>query len=354
MVERSNRDLSFGVIVLFFVLLAGGVAVIHKASKNDRSLEILPRAHKQLLALPIGAERTVPSPHEFRGECHSCHPLAAAAGAAGMLSTYQPLAGVAAAGGAFGAPPMAPRQATPPFSFRPAQNPQAAANAGPMPASPAARAGQADTGGAAAAVNRQDAAAPGEVTGILSPVEQNAADKIPVEGHWLGMETVDLTAPLRSAYRIPANVSGVIVDEITLESAESGILAGDVITSIEDRKTPDLGEFFRATLAVSAEKQAEVVVCRVGVEKRFMLAAKNSPVLGFAAMEGAQPIRPGALSPHRQRRQACTACHVIMTTGGQLPVDAGDILPSPPPIPAGARAPHAYRGACNSCHPIMR
>jgi len=76
--------------------------------------------------------------------------------------------------------------------------------------------------------------------------------------------------------------------------------------------------------------------------------------MGFSQNESAQPIRPGAISPHRSRGKACTECHIIMETGGQLPIDAGDILPSPPPIIKGAVAPHEDRGKCNTCHVILK
>jgi hypothetical protein len=194
----------------------------------------------------------------------------------------------------------------------------------------------------------------GVVADILSPADQNAASKALFEGHWLGMEVMDLSVALRGIYKVPVDVMGVIVDEITLESTESGILAGDVITDVNGWRTATLSEFLQATMRVSGERKADVTVFRLGANQRFILVAKNSPILGFAQMEGASPIQPGALSPHRNRREACTACHVFMTTGGQLPTDAGDILPSPPPIAANARAAHAYRGVCNACHQILR
>jgi ferredoxin len=84
----------------------------------------------------------------------------------------------------------------------------------------------------------------------------------------------------------------------------------------------------------------------------FEIAARNTRTLGFAQMEAAQPILPGAISPHRSRGKACTACHIIMRTGGQLPTDAGDILPNPPVIARTAEAPHRDRGQCAACHVI--
>lgn len=341
MLDRLDRDISLGAMALFVLLLAGGIAVMYKANTNKASLGPLPPRHRPVPALPTGAASTIMAPHEFRGSCHFCHPVANVPPTLAIMAKSLPTKSSPGSG------------SIPAWLFRPpgrgvrrddmwAQRLGAANRPWPGPLSDAAQAAlqqrAADRGGA----------------GLLTPAEQNASSKMMVEGHWLGMETMDLTPALKKIYSIPADVTGVIVDEITLESAESGILAGDVVTSIQGRQTRNLAEFLRATETVSAQKKAEVVVNRLGAEKRFTIVAKNTEILGFASVEGAQPIRPGALSPHRKRRGACTDCHVIMATGGQLPVDAGDILPSPPPITANATAPHAYRGVCNSCHVIKR
>ena len=335
---RLQYQIALGVIALFALLAAGGAAFVGKTKKDKGIRDRLPAAHRQMLALPLGAERSVAAPHIYWGPCQSCHPV--------MNSAYA-------------TPAMArslPRRTSQPNAYLPAwmfRTPaggawQRGGGATPQAVAPARRVPSANTGTAPFST-LEAVAAP---TGLLTPLQQNAANKIMVEGHWMGMETLDLTPSLRGIYKIPSDISGVIVDEITLESAESGILAGDVITSIQGRPTRNLEEFFQATVAVSERERAEVVVYRMGAERRFILAARNAPTLGFAQMEGAQPIRPGALSPHRQRNRACTDCHVIMATGGQLPVDAGDVLPTPPPISANAGAIHEYRGECRSCHVI--
>ncbi len=144
----------------------------------------------------------------------------------------------------------------------------------------------------------------------------------------------------------------MLVDEITLESAESGILAGDMVRGIDGSPVASLEDFFVATQKVKRQDEAAVEVSRRGEVLSFVMRARNTDELGFAQMEAAQPIRPGALSPHRLRNKPCTACHIVMRTGGQLPTDAGDILPTPAPIGANAKPPHAYRGPCGTCHLI--
>jgi len=191
-------------------------------------------------------------------------------------------------------------------------------------------------------------------TGTLpSPLEQNAAGKQFIEGHWLGLEVIPLTSELAAENQIPQGETGLLVDEVTLEAAESGILAGDMVQSIAGLPTPDLKAFFEATQRerIQEAKQAPVVVSRRGKKMTFTMTARNANMLGFAQMEAAQPIQPGALRPHRYMGD-CTKCHIFMMTGGQLATDAGDILPNPPPITINAKAPHRYRGPCVTCHVI--
>jgi hypothetical protein len=187
---------------------------------------------------------------------------------------------------------------------------------------------------------------------LPSPKEQGAAQKELVEGHWLGMETIPLVPELAKEFNIPADIKGVLVDEISLESAESGVLAGDMVVAVDGFATPDLNAFTEATRRVRNKTRAKVLVSRRGQLLEFTISSTRS--LGFSQNESAQPIRPGAISPHRSRGKPCTECHIIMETGGQLPIDAGDILPNPPPIIRGAVAPHEDRGKCTTCHVILK
>lgn len=204
----------------------------------------------------------------------------------------------------------------------------------------------------AAAMNPANRRAP--MIMLPSPKEQGAAQKELVEGHWLGMELIPLTPELAAEYKVPPGMEGLLVDEISLESAESGILAGDMVVGVQGFATPDLLAFTEATRRVKNRKKATLQVSRRGKSMEFTFTALRT--LGFSQNEAAQPITPGALAPHRKRQNGkpCTACHIIMITGGQLPTDAGDILPNPPPITKGAVAPHEYRGKCNNCHVILK
>ena len=187
---------------------------------------------------------------------------------------------------------------------------------------------------------------------LPSPKEQGAAQKELVEGHWLGMETIPLLPELAKEFNIPPDIKGVLVDEISLESAESGVLAGDMVVAVDGFATPDLEAFTEATRRVRNRTRAKILVSRRGQLLEYTISSTRP--LGFSQNESAQPIRPGAISPHRSRGKACTECHIIMETGGQLPIDAGDILPSPPPIINGSVAPHEDRGKCSTCHVILK
>lgn len=187
---------------------------------------------------------------------------------------------------------------------------------------------------------------------LPTPKEQGAAKKILAEGHWLGMEVIPLTPELAKEYGVPPDTQGLLVDEVSLEAAESGLLAGDMVEAIHGFKTNDLVAFTEATRRVKNKTSADMLVYRRG--KLLTLKVSAERTLGFSQNEAASPIQPGALSPHRNRSKPCTACHIIMQNGGQLAIDAGDILPNPPPIRKGTVPPHEYRGACKNCHVILR
>lgn len=178
-----------------------------------------------------------------------------------------------------------------------------------------------------------------------------AASLPPVEGHWVGMETLDLSPQLALFLHIPSTVEGVLVDEAVMEAQDAGIMAGDVIAQIGNMNTYNLQQFRAATRVIANQKTVNVIAYRKG--KYLTFTIKSVLPVGTAQMETAQMIRRGAVAPHRYRG-ACTNCHTIGNTG-QLPKDAGDLLLlNAPPIKKGAKAPHRYRGRCMSCHTIIK
>ncbi|WP_420264718.1 magnetochrome domain-containing protein [Candidatus Magnetominusculus dajiuhuensis] len=174
------------------------------------------------------------------------------------------------------------------------------------------------------------------------------------EGHWIGLETIPLTPAIATANSIPLNVKGVLVDEVTLVAAYSGLFAGDVITAINDAEVTDLLTFRAATRPAANAKQAVVTVYRTGAQKKITVTAAD--VLGIAQMEAAPMILPTDTAPHGYYGP-CNKCHAISKTAantGQLAKDAGDVLTiTPPPIAWGAKPPHRDRGQCTNCHKII-
>lgn len=171
-----------------------------------------------------------------------------------------------------------------------------------------------------------------------------------VEAHWQGMEAVPLTWEIAAKMNIPLDEKGVLVDEVTLASADSGLRGGDIIKSLNGVKVTNLNEFYNATKRVRNQKAAFVEVKRGDKLMTFDLVVPD--VLGFAQLEAAPMILPGSIAPHRYRGP-CTDCHAIGSTGHLSP-DPDFVTLVPPPISIKAECPHRYRGECKFCHVIRR
>jgi hypothetical protein len=184
--------------------------------------------------------------------------------------------------------------------------------------------------------------------------QKTFTDKILQEGHWIGLEVIPLTSTIAAANNIPDNISGTLVDEVTLISAQSGLLAGDVITAISGVRVADLKSFKAATWQVASSTQATVTVYRNGEYLDIPINAGEQ--LGIAQMEAAPMILPIDVSPHGYYGP-CDKCHTISKSAkntGQLRKDAGDVLTvAAPPIQWGAEATHRNRGTCTNCHTII-
>ena len=186
---------------------------------------------------------------------------------------------------------------------------------------------------------------------LPTPRQQGAGAKKFFEGHWRGMELLELTPTLAAIYNVPAQEKGLLVDEVTLQAAESGLLAGDVVFRVGEISVANLREFKDATFAYRDAHAVTLYIYRNGLATQVTLRAPE--VLGIAQFEAASPIIPGAVSPHRDMGRPCTDCHIIMANGGQLAVDQGDVLPTPRPLTLADLSrppPHGDRGICQNCH----
>ncbi|GAB0057875.1 Magnetosome protein MamP [Candidatus Magnetaquicoccaceae bacterium FCR-1] len=170
------------------------------------------------------------------------------------------------------------------------------------------------------------------------------------EGHWKGLEALPLSNELKKKLKLPMELEGLLIDEVTLNSAEAGLLAGDVLVAVNGKPVRSLEDLLTESRRVQMAKSVSMLIYRKGKMQQFMLVAKNN--LGYAQVETAPMILPGEVMPHPYRGP-CTQCHAIGTTGHIVPDPDGIILP-PPPIRANAVAPHKDRGPCQACHTIIR
>jgi hypothetical protein len=159
------------------------------------------------------------------------------------------------------------------------------------------------------------------------------------------------TPTLARSLEIPASAQGVIVDDATLPADLQGFQAGDLVTSVGQLPTPDLMSFVQAADRVRDRRRAEVEILRKGAPQVLVLTALLSR-LGTANGETPSMIAPSARMPHAYRG-ACTSCHRIGTTA-QLARDQGDTLTkTAPPIRSNSSPLHRDRGLCSTCHQIV-
>ncbi len=199
------------------------------------------------------------------------------------------------------------------------------------------------TAGGAIGSGTASVTAPGPGRGYTAP------DIKLSEGHWQGMEVMSLSAELKQKLQLPPNLTGLMVDEVTLFAASSGLLGGDILVEINGRNVHTLKEMVMESKRVKNRSSVPLTVLRNG--RRVKLTLRGKGDLGFAQMETAPMILAGALMPHPYRG-SCTTCHPIGNTGHVSPDPDGITLP-PPPIRAVMKTPHQDRGPCKVCHVIV-
>ena len=184
------------------------------------------------------------------------------------------------------------------------------------------------------------------------------------EAHWQGMDVMKLTAELRQQLKYPSGMQGVIINEVTLNAALSGMLGGDIIVAVKELPVTDLETFVDATRQVKSLRHAAVTVMRKGEKKddngryvmrRHVYIIRAQLELGFAQAEGAPMILPGDPRPHGYRGP-CTDCHTI--GDGSFTMPDPDLIILPPPVITKQQVqtgdmPHNDRGPCIACHKIQ-
>jgi membrane-associated protease RseP (regulator of RpoE activity) len=202
----------------------------------------------------------------------------------------------------------------------------------------------------------------GAMAALESPLPNFVPRKLKVfEGHWQGMDGRLMTEELARKLNYPRGVQGVLLGEVTLNAAFSGLLGGDVIVRIDDTPVSNMEDFQAATRNVANRSEARISVIRKDnrpgapvLRKLTIVLRAAEGGLGFAQLEGAPMILPGDPRPHGYRG-ACTDCHPV-GQGFELAPDP-DLISLPPPaitrnaVTRGV-SPHEVRGPCEACHVI--
>ena len=170
------------------------------------------------------------------------------------------------------------------------------------------------------------------------------------EGHWQGLEVRPLNAVLRQKLHLPDALTGLLVDDVTLVAAASGVVAGDVLEAVDDVMVDSLEALVQASKRVQMRQSAKLTIYRKGQWHPITLTVPDT--LGFVQVETAPMILPGEMMSHPYRGP-CTECHAIGTTGS-FAFDPEEVISPPPPISAKITIPpHKERGPCQACHPVI-
>jgi len=143
---------------------------------------------------------------------------------------------------------------------------------------------------------------PAEATSLLA-----GEDKLNID--W-GMTISPLTAPLASRLSIPDKVAGVVVVEVAPNgvSAQAGVLAGDLIRSVNHRKTEDMESFVK--VLSDADEGLLLDVYRAG---RLLYISLGTPKMPAPPIPANTGIRNVAGMP-----AAGTPASTIYVAGGSL------------------------------------
>lgn len=170
-----------------------------------------------------------------------------------------------------------------------------------------------------------------------------------VEGHWQGIEVISITDRIRRSYKIDNDITGVLVDEVTLGAVDTELKAGDIIEGINDIAIKTLDDFKEATYRLRDAVEVKLRVIRSN--KRADIMIRDKRALGMAQMESAPAIPAGSVAPHAYRGY-CTGCHLVQK-GLHLNPAPWDMILPPSPIQVGSKQPHRDRGVCSACHKIV-
>ena len=103
-----------------------------------------------------------------------------------------------------------------------------------------------------------------EAQEVVGEITVEPADSGPApEGDALGLVVTELTKKMRTSMNVPADRSGVLVEDIVSLSPDADALThGDVIMEVNREPTPDVATYKRVTSALQPGDLALLIVYR--------------------------------------------------------------------------------------------
>ena len=108
------------------------------------------------------------------------------------------------------------------------------------------------------------------------------------KGGYLGIQVKELSDQLQSYFEVPY---GVLIEEVMKDSPaeKAGLKAGDVITSINDRRIEDSEDLIRTINYFNPEEEVDVVFYRKGAKKEVTALLDEKPGFSWTAKKAMGP-----------------------------------------------------------------
>jgi serine protease Do len=96
---------------------------------------------------------------------------------------------------------------------------------------------------------------------------------------WLGMDFQDLGPRLREALRLPPGVRGILVNRVRDKSPalRAGILRGDIVTHVDQRRVETAEGFFEMLETVTVSQDLQIGLWREGASRTVTVRAEEIP-----------------------------------------------------------------------------
>jgi len=157
------------------------------------------------------------------------------------------------------------------------------------------------------------------------------AQPMELRGRWLGMSISGTNSASARELRVPPSTPGVLVVEVSerkgLRATQAGVLAGDVITSVDGNKVRDLDDLYGVSRKTDVLGTVLLEVQRWGQPITLALPAINGAASGAtqtpstnASTGGGTAATPAAWTPTRSKVQFyCPKDKLILQHQGVQP-----------------------------------